>query len=284
MAEQIIPMKDISDEDLSFLALYRGRRHGACRQEEDKQQLRKHVIHLWHTCLADASVLYGCVQEMLFLTPRVHQHPHYAHVLNTIQADLDARFLELGCCFGTDARKVIVDGWKEENVVAVDVIPEFWNYGLKLYEDQSTLKIKFCSGDVTEDPAFVQTLADEGPFAHAWTGAVLHVLSEAKVESLVASVLAMLKPGGTYFGNCVGVSGQQPQDWQPELRNRAGAFHHTASSLKMLLERLGFMDVEVKDPPMAEFLPAGSQLRERAVKANMKALIYTAKKPLSDRS
>jgi hypothetical protein len=32
----------------------------------------------------------------------------------------------LGCCFGTDTRQVLVDGWKEENVSPVDVIPDFW--------------------------------------------------------------------------------------------------------------------------------------------------------------
>jgi hypothetical protein len=32
----------------------------------------------------------------------------------------------LGSCFATDTRKVIVDGWKETNVVTSDVIPDYW--------------------------------------------------------------------------------------------------------------------------------------------------------------
>jgi hypothetical protein len=121
------------------------------------------------------------------------------------------------------------------------------NYGLQLYEDSSTIKVDTRFGDVTSDSAFVQSLVADGQFAHVWTGAVLHVLPQDKVEALIRSVFAMLRPGGSYFGTCVGTSGQ-PTEWQPGYRNRAPAYLHTAESLTELLQRVGFVEVVVHEP------------------------------------
>jgi hypothetical protein len=99
-----------------------------------------------------------------------------------------------------------------------------------------------------------------------WTGAVLHVLTEAKVEALLRSVFAMLRPGGSYFGTCVGTSGQ-PSDWQPEYRNRGQAYLHTAESLKELLERIGFVEVVVTE--QSARAPAPLQVGSSCVIPNM---------------
>lgn len=101
-------------------------------------------------------------------------------------------------------------------------------------------------GDVTSDSVFVESLVAEGQFTHVWTGAVLHVLTEAKMEALLRSVFAMLRLGGSYFSTCVGTS-CKPSDWQPEYRNRGQAYLHTAKSLKELLERISFVEVVVTE-------------------------------------
>jgi hypothetical protein len=95
---------------------------------------------------------------------------------------------------------------------------------------------------------------EDGHFAHVWTGLVLHVLSEAGVESLVRSVFAMLRPGGTYFGTCAG--SESPTVWQPEFAGRSPGFLHTGASLKALLESIGYEDVVVHEMPMPTLLNA----------------------------
>lgn len=242
-----------------------------------EERLRQHVLHQWRTCLAEATVLYRCVRELMFLRPRIERHFHYPEVLATIKsADPHARYLDLGCCFGTDTRRVVVDGWKQEKVVAVDVIPDFWNYGLQLYEDAATIKVETRIGDVTSDSAFVESLVAGGQFAHVWTGAVLHVLTEAKVEALLRSVFAMLRPGGSYFGTCVGTSGQ-PSDWQPEYRNRGQAYLHTAESLKELLERIGFVEVVVTEQSARAPAPLQEDPADLAIPKRM--LAFAGKTP-----
>lgn len=118
------------------------------------------------------------------------------------------------------------------------------NYGLKLYGDAGILKVPFLIGDVTSDQEFVQKLAADGLFAHIWTGAVLHVLNEAKVEALLRSIFSLLRNGGTYFGTCVGTTGA-PSTWHPEYTNRSEAFLHSAKSLEELLKRIGFEEIKV---------------------------------------
>lgn len=118
------------------------------------------------------------------------------------------------------------------------------NYGLQLYQDEEVLKPKLHLGDITSDEDFVKSLTADGHFAHVWTGYVLHVLNEAKTEALIRSVFTLLRPGGTFFGDCRG-SPDTPKIWLPGCSNRNPAFLHTLDSLRELLIRLGFVEVIV---------------------------------------
>jgi hypothetical protein len=114
-------VKDISKEDLGFLAEYGAKRRALAGTQEAKEHtdeelaaLQQHVLHLWNTCLAEvhlwvmiyleanfslsscsfqATVLYRCVRELMFLRTKVDRHPHYQEVLATIKADPHARYL-----------------------------------------------------------------------------------------------------------------------------------------------------------------------------------------------
>jgi hypothetical protein len=146
------------------------------------------------------------------------------------------------------------------------------NYGLKLYQDASFLNIHTLFGDVTSDPELVKSVIANGPLAHVWTGAVLHVLDQAKVEALLRTVFTMLRPGGTYFGTCAG-STDKPKEWLPEYRNRGQAYLHSPKSLKELLEQIGFDEVVVEN--LDHSLPS----EESQHSAPMAFLGFTAKKP-----
>jgi len=268
MSQQL--RRDIRAEELQFLVEYTTKK--LQREAQAVEELARHVLDVWQACIDSAPVLYRCVQGLRFLSPRVNQHSHYPFVLSTLRQDPHARYLDLGCCFGTDTRRLIVDGWKEENITAVDVTPEFWNYGLKLYQDASFLNIRTLFGDVTSDPELVKSVIANGPLAHVWTGAVLHVLDQAKVEALLRTVFTMLRPGGTYFGTCAG-STDKPKEWLPEYRNRGQAYLHSPKSLKELLEQIGFDEVVVEN--LDHSLPS----EESQHSAPMAFLGFTAKKP-----
>ena len=33
---------------------------------------------------------------------------------------------DVGCCYGQDTRQLMTDGWKEEELVAIDLVPAYW--------------------------------------------------------------------------------------------------------------------------------------------------------------
>lgn len=33
---------------------------------------------------------------------------------------------DIGCCFGQDTRQLTEDGWKPEQVIALDLVPDYW--------------------------------------------------------------------------------------------------------------------------------------------------------------
>lgn len=41
--------------------------------------------------------------------------------------------LDAGCCFGADIRKAVQDGWPVSQIVATDIVSQFWDLGHKLF-------------------------------------------------------------------------------------------------------------------------------------------------------
>src|SRR5690606_39190350 len=100
--------------------------------------------------------------------------------------------------------------------------------------------------------------------------AVLHVLTEGKVEALLRAVYSMLRPGGSFFGDGAGTSAE-PGQWEPPLRNRTTGYHHSPESLQHTLERIGFVEVEVRGEKLD--LPGLVAPPDRVF------LVFSAKKP-----
>ncbi len=125
--------QDITDDDLQFLSKYLG--------VTDLEQLRDHVFKIWTECTASVWA-YRCIRGLAFLKPRMIRHFFYSEALQLGTTNPQARFLDLGCCFGTDTRKLILDGWNKSNLEAVDVVNDYWNFGLNLFKDQHTLAVK----------------------------------------------------------------------------------------------------------------------------------------------
>ncbi len=41
-----------------------------------------------------------------------------------------------------DTRKLQLDGWKPQQIVAVDIVEDYWIFGLRLCKDKETLPVK----------------------------------------------------------------------------------------------------------------------------------------------
>ncbi|KXS16556.1 hypothetical protein M427DRAFT_55501 [Gonapodya prolifera JEL478] len=252
----------IADSDLAFLSRWTG--------EKDLGVLRAHAEDNWRDMVGCATHIYRCMRRATYLSPRIARYPVYEEML-AAKAE-GKRFMEVGCAFGTDVRKVVADGWPAENILAVDITDNYWKLGLSLFQDASTPPpVHTFFGDITDDPSTssrpdIITFLDAGTH-FIYAGAVLHVLSEAGVRAMLTKLYAVLAPGGVLFGLSVGVSEPEsgsdvtpPVPWlmvstttnvpspspATTTPTRVPRVLHCSSSLTRLATSIGFASVKVK--------------------------------------
>jgi len=230
---------DIKDAMLPFLSAYLG--------ITDLEKLRDHVFKIWTEC-TESVWSFQCIKRLYFLFPRIQEHFYYkdGSMLQIAKSNPAARFLDLGCCFATDTRKVVLDGWNPKNIVALDVVDDYWKFGLNLFKDADTLQFEGKFGNIITDEKLCKEL---GQFSVIWTGQVLHVLNEFDVIGLLRGIFSLLESGGTYIGSCV--ASDKPGVWivGPQIR-----YLHSGETLTKLLTEIGFVNVDVQ----IMFLPKAS--------------------------
>jgi len=199
---------------------------------------------------------YRCIKRGVFAGSRLKMHPCYAkHVLPIIK---EARIIDIGCCFGTDIRQLIVDGAKIPHITAVDQFSEFWELGLKLFEDidnveKSPLRKCFLAGNIFADEfvdklkAFVGSKQDGCElFDIVSMGSVLHLLTEEQIQTTLQLVYKILKPGGIYIGQTA--ANDEPKWITREVNSSTQTglrYLHSPSSLSELMTKYGFANVEM---------------------------------------
>ena len=134
----------------------------------------------------------------------------------------------LGPTVGTDARKLVADGYPARNVFACDLRQEFLDYGKRLYNDASTCGIHFLtanafniplpSGNSSEaefDRDNVKEVSQlRGRVTHLYAGLLFHLFSEEVQEDLALRLGSLMKceSGCILYGRQMGA--EEPQDVQ----------------------------------------------------------------------
>ncbi|KAI0791856.1 hypothetical protein C8Q75DRAFT_715315 [Abortiporus biennis] len=192
---------------------------------EEDEELKRHVLEV--QCQAYDIFPYTCIRRFAFATLKISLYPAYEDLLRLGKERPGALFLELGCCFGTDARKAIYDGFPMNQVIASDLRPQFWDLGHKLFNDTpQTFPVPFLQGDVF-DPKFLSTKLDSSSTntSLGWspgsnisslkalnqltsrlsaihTSLFFHLFTESQQYSLAQSLFNLLSPeaGSMIFG------------------------------------------------------------------------------------
>ncbi|KAJ7127433.1 hypothetical protein C8R43DRAFT_1074879 [Mycena crocata] len=95
--------------------------------------------------LPSRTSIYGAVHYR----PKISTFTAYEQVLELGREREGAILLDIGCCCGTDIRKVARDGFPIENLIASDLRPDFWHIGHELFRSTpETFPVTFLAGDV----------------------------------------------------------------------------------------------------------------------------------------
>ncbi|KAI8980781.1 hypothetical protein BD414DRAFT_516481 [Trametes punicea] len=191
----------------------------------DGNTLKAHIVRV--QAEATEAFPYPCIRTFDFVKPKISRLPCYEQLLSLAKNDRDALLLDIGCCVGTDIRKVIADGYPAQNIIASDLRPGFWSIGHKLFmSDPATFSVTFLPGDVL-DSTFIGTtsvvyntphmprpalhkLRELAPLAghmraiHASN--LFHLFTEANQAAIARALGALLAPtpGSMVFGTHIG--------------------------------------------------------------------------------
>jgi SAM-dependent methyltransferase len=116
--------------------------------------------------------------------------------------------LDVGCCFGQDLRKLVVDGAPGSQLVGAELKPEFINLGYELFMDRKTYEGRFVQGDIFEDTPGSAMTALNGTIDIIHIASFLHLFGWDEQLKAAVRLVGFLKqkPGTIILGRQVGSS------------------------------------------------------------------------------
>lgn len=219
---------------------------------QDEAALRKHIIAVQEKAYSVHP--YPCIYMFSFLAIRITKFAAYEHVLKMGRERPGVLFLDMGCCFGTDARKLVDDGFPASQVVTSDYHADFWDLGNELFKTTNEkCGIRFLPGDVFSDavintsgaplPAPPASLAQIdsltpllGHLSSIYASAFFHLFSEERQSLLARRLFALItpQPGSVIFGCHVAL--QRSGMFEG---SKGSMFCHSPESWKMLWLAVG---------------------------------------------
>ncbi|KAI0666275.1 hypothetical protein C8Q78DRAFT_1083214 [Trametes maxima] len=118
---------------------------------DDEEELRDHVMQI--QAEAYAVFPFPCIRRFAFLKVMISKSEAYKDLIKLGKTRDGAILLDIGCCFGQDARKAAADGFPAEQIIASDLYAQYWDLGHKLFRStKNTFPATFIPGDAF-DPA-----------------------------------------------------------------------------------------------------------------------------------
>jgi len=208
---------------------------------QDETELREHIRRVQEE--AYKVFPYPCIRNYNFTKLKISRQPAYPQMMALVKTRPDAVYLDIGCCFGNDARKAVVDGYPMSNIICSDLRPQYWDLGYDLFRDKDTFHVPFVAGDAF-DAAFlsptmleksgprpglneVKALTElQGEISVIHASAFFHLFDQQRQETLTNLLASLLeeKPGSLILGSHVGQAvagsfwegrgyGHSPESW-----------------------------------------------------------------------
>jgi SAM-dependent methyltransferase len=193
------------------------------------------------------------------------------------------KFLDLGCCFGQEIRKLVFDGAPSINTYGSDLWGDFLSIGYELFKDKDRLQTTFIAADVFDDTSELTTLADQMNIIY--TGAFFHLFNLEEQEKIALRIVQLLvpQPGSLIIGRQSG--SENPGEFSRSGdKNARKHFRHNAQSWKELWDRVGektgskwLVEADLLFPEFTMSAPEGESTAMRS-KMETKGLRYTIRR------
>ncbi|EIW76287.1 hypothetical protein CONPUDRAFT_146773 [Coniophora puteana RWD-64-598 SS2] len=203
---------------------------------QDDEALKQHIMVVQKKAYSIAP--YPCIRTFTFTEIDIIANPAYKELLKIGRERKDAIFLEMGSCFGQEARKAVADGFPAAQVVLSDIkgeqLPELMEMGHELFKTSAaTFPAHIVSGDAL-DPNMLEVNTPiydvpdmpypdlsalgslnplRGHVSAIYASKFFHLFDEAKQTHLARALGGLLspEPGSVIFGAHISAKEKGPR-------------------------------------------------------------------------
>lgn len=161
--------------------------------------------------------------------------PPYPEVLRRVKHG--ELFLDMGCCFGQELRRLILDGAPPKNLYCTDLRQEFFDLGYDLFLDRDKWQSTFFAADVLKPSRELDAL--NGKVSVVYAAAFFHLFDRPEQLSLAKRVVTLLssKPGSMVLGRQTG--NINAGRYEHKTNDGGYMFRHNERSWKELWDEVG---------------------------------------------
>ncbi|KAI9854881.1 MAG: hypothetical protein M1824_006512 [Vezdaea acicularis] len=184
---------------------------------------------------------YPCIGQFRFLDLSISLSPAYPDVLQRLKDSTTSQpprtLLDMGCCFGQDIRRLVLDGVDSSQLYGSDLRREFMELGYDLFLDRESLKSKFLVGDIFADKGGLDQLDCKIDIIHA--ASFLHLFDRANQIAACKRLVRILRAeaGSMILGRQAG--NIRPGEYPRRDHPNETRYRHDASSFEKMWNEIG---------------------------------------------
>ncbi|KAK5745750.1 hypothetical protein LTR17_001252 [Elasticomyces elasticus] len=206
-----VPELEISDSTKEVLVKY---------SKIPEDQLQKHV----------ESILVG------FLNLHIGRHQLYQSEILPRMLSGEQTYLDLGCAFAQDIRRLVADGVDSSKCCGADLRLDFLELGYELFNDRKSLKSRFIAADIFDEESALKELYGHIDIIDA--SSFFHLFTLAEQKQVARSVIKLMRPrkDSLVVGRQVG--NVNPQEY-PRRNGLGTRFRHDIPSWRRMWDEVG---------------------------------------------
>ena len=165
-------------------------------------------------------------------TPAVSAH------LSRLTSSPSTIYLDLGCCFGQDLRRLVADGVPSSQLIGLDIESQLVELGYEFFLDKATLRSKFFIANIFEGAAQGAPWTDleelKADILHC--SAFFHLFPLAGQVRAANNIANLVRMGGVIVGR---QSGSTKPSEVPAIKPGSTSFRHDLDTFQRLWNEVG---------------------------------------------
>ncbi|KAI0440600.1 hypothetical protein F4803DRAFT_552888 [Xylaria telfairii] len=202
--------------------------------EIPENQVMEHVSKL--RSQAFQTYPYPCIGQSRFLNVNISDHVLYPKIISSLKNGSHS-FLDAGCCFGQELRKLAFDKAPPETLYGIDLEPSFIELGFDLFQDRRKMaNATFIAGDLLDPDKGWPEL--KGNIDFILTNSLFHLFPRPEQMKVACQLVSFSRAqsGSLIFGRQVGSA--VPGEFRA-LTEGNTYFRHSPQSLENFWHEVG---------------------------------------------